>query len=112
MWKLSKYNCSKFEFRIPNIRLKYPVAQLWSFNKSLDELVLDYDDGGLDSAFSLLAASIRTLVLKKFHFNFSRLQSKNSEISLLFEYLGTNYTDTLKDLSLTMDCLTNYDKMV
>ncbi|CAD8093644.1 unnamed protein product [Paramecium sonneborni] len=112
MWTLSKYNCISFEFKIPKIKLNYTqTSQLWLFNQtSLEELSLDYDDCGLQQVFSQLVASLRTLDLKKFQFNLTKLQSKNSEISLFLEYLGSKFS--LKDLVLIMDYITNYDKMV
>ncbi|CAK87362.1 unnamed protein product (macronuclear) [Paramecium tetraurelia] len=112
MWKLSKYNCTAFEFKIPRIKLNYTqTQQLWQFNQSsLEELSLDYEDCGLQQAFSLLVASLRTLDLKKFQFNLTKLQSKNSEVSLFLEYLGSK--QSLKDLVLILDYMTNYDKLV
>ncbi|CAD8101085.1 unnamed protein product [Paramecium sonneborni] len=112
MWILSKYNCISFEFKIPKIKLNYTqTSQLWSFNQSsLEELSLDYEDCSLQQAFSLLVASLRTVDLKKFYFNLTKLQSKNTEVSLFLEYLGSKLS--LKDLVLIMDYITNYDKMV
>ncbi|CAD8111170.1 unnamed protein product [Paramecium sonneborni] len=111
MWKLSRYNCTSFEFRIPNIKLNLTqISQLWQFNQSLDELSLDYEDCGIHQIFSFLVTSLRTVVFKKFSINLNKLQSKNSEISLFLEYLGSK--QLLKELFLQMDQLTNYDKMV
>ncbi|CAD8169117.1 unnamed protein product [Paramecium pentaurelia] len=111
MWKLSKYNCTSFDFRIPNIKLNLTqISQLWQFNQSLEELSLDYEDCDIHQTFSFLVTSIRTVLFKKFYINLTKLQSKNSEISLMLEYLGSKYL--LKDLTLIMDYITNYDKMV
>ncbi|CAD8099810.1 unnamed protein product [Paramecium sonneborni] len=111
MWKLSRYNCTSLEFRIPNIKLSLSqTSQLWQFNQSLEELSLDYENCGIHQTFSFLVTSLRTVVLKKLYINLTKLQSKNSEISLFLEYLGSK--SLLKDLTLIMDQITNYDKMV
>ncbi|CAK90455.1 unnamed protein product (macronuclear) [Paramecium tetraurelia] len=111
MWKLSRYNCTSLEFRLPHIKLILTQnSQLWQFNQSLEELYLDYEDCGIHQIFSFLVASLRTVEFKKFYINLSNLQSKDSEISLFLEYLGTK--QLLRDLTLIMDHIANYDRMV
>ncbi|CAK86725.1 unnamed protein product (macronuclear) [Paramecium tetraurelia] len=111
IWKLSRYNCTSFDFRIPNIKLNLTqISQSWQFNQSLEELALDYEDCDIHSTFSFLVTSIRTVVFKKFYINLTKLQSKNTEISLLLEYLGSKHQ--MRDLTLIMNYITNYDKMV